>query len=381
MKRDLFLWELKKLWSVPMFGIFLVLCMGFNTMLVVDDWYGYEYVSYVSEVAECIGGQMGRGFDRQLAQMPEHEYKQKLISETAGAEDIYENYDTNEILSIIKEMYRLNDREEDLLTLKYEGLQETVTILEKEDAALSLAAAGMTHDLLGSLFQMLCRAIITEGWLLAVLMALYLSCSEGLTRTKHLVYSSKAGRGVQKSKYAASACSAILVYLILAGSGIVLFSLLWDMDTVWGASMSGQFHYRVVGVYRIPFLTWKPFTVKEYLVAMLALGAVVVMIFHAIGFCIGMVIGDVYKGFLTLFSAGLLNFLAYVLAANGKCFGIYQLMQWNPVVLWWKQYKWFTDMDLESLFPWQECLEAVFCGMMAAVIGMICRRWFCRKDI
>ena len=55
MKKELFWWEWKKLWSVPMFTVFLVLCMAFNAFIAADALYGQKYVSYVSDVTEEIG--------------------------------------------------------------------------------------------------------------------------------------------------------------------------------------------------------------------------------------------------------------------------------------------------------------------------------------
>lgn len=381
MKKELFCWEWKKLWCMPMFGVFLGLCILFNLFLVYANWYAADYVSYVSDVTETIGGRMGADFDRELLALPEHEYKEILIAETAGAEDIFEEYQAKDILSLLKGVYLLEDKEEAMLTSKYEKLQESVALLAKEDASLDVSAAGMTYDVLDSLFQVVYRAILTESWLLAVLMALYLSCSENLSRTAHSVYSSKTGRAIQKTKYAVSALSSIVSYVILNVIGIGSFCLFWDMNMVWNASMSSQFHYRVVAMCRIPFITWVPMTVWEYFLAMLCLGAVVVLIFHAISFGVGMAVGDSYKAFLTLSGVGVLIFIGNILAANGTNFKLYQLLEWNPIMLWWKQYKWFTDMDLESVIAWQECWEAVVCVVMSGIILAVCRRYFSRKDM
>lgn len=381
MKKELFYWEWKKLWSMPMFAVFLGLCILFNLFLVVANGYGNDYVSYVSKVTAEIGGQMGADFDRELSTLTEHEYKEVLISETAGAADIFEAYQAKDILALLKGMYQLGDREETLLVSKYETLQESVALLAKEDASLDVSAAGMTYDMLSSLFQVLYRAILTESWVLAVLMALYLSCSENLLRTAHSVYCSKTGRGIQKTKYVVSALSGIASYVILNVIGIGFFCLYWDMDTVWKASMSSQFHYRVVAMCRIPFITWVPMTVLEYFLAMLLLGMVVLLIFHAISFGIGMAAGDSYKAVFILAGAGIFCFLGNILAAEGASFRLYQLTEWNPIMLWWKQYKWFTDMDLESVIPWQECWEAGVCVIMSVVLLAFCRRYFSRKDI
>lgn len=381
MKKELFWWEWKKLWSVPMFPVFLILCMAFNVFIATNALYGQKYVSYVSDVTEETGRKMGASFDKKLADSPEQKYKEILMEETKGAKDIFETYRAENIHTLLKNISPLAKGSDGLLTKKYKRLQKSIDLLEKEDASLDVSAAGMTDDLLGSLFERLCRAIITEGWLLAALMAIYLGGCEKLSKTASTVFSTKTGRKLQRIKYAASLFSGLLSYLFLTVSGIGVFCCLWDLGSVWNGSISSQFHHRKISLFQFPFITWKPFTVWEYLAAMMLLGIVVLLVFHAVSFGIGMVSGDAYRSFLVLSGMGVFCFLANVLSGSGTSFLLYQMTEWNPIMFWWNQYKWFTDMDLDSVLPWQECLEAVVCTGMAAGILWLCKRCFNRKDI
>lgn len=381
MRRRLFWWEWKKLWSVPMFSIFLVLCMVFNIFLTVENLYGQDYVNYVSEITEETGLQMGNFFDKKLEASQKREYKDTLIAETKGAEDIFETYQADKINTLLKNVFPMVNQAGGLLDAKYNRLQKSIGLLEKQDASLSVSSAGMTDEMLSKLFESLCRAIITEGWLLAAFMAIYLAGSETLSKTAYIVYSTKMGRKVQRIKYIASFLSGLLSYLFLTVIGIGGFCSFWDMGSVWDGSISSQFHHRKIALFKIPFITWKPFTVAEYLAAMLLLGVVVLGIFHAVSFGIGMVSGDAFRAFLILAGAGMFCVLANMLSADCSSFWLYQLTEWNPVMFWWKQYKWFTDMDLDSVLPWQECFEAVVC-MVAAAGGLwLCRCRFNKMDL
>lgn len=380
MRKELFWWEWRKLWSVPMFAVFLILCMAFNILMIVDHLYGREYVSYVSDVTEETGRKMGASFDKKLAASQSWEDKETLIGETKGAKDIFETYKADNIQSLLKNIYPLANHPKGLFTAKYKRLQKSIDRLEKQDASLDVSAAGMTDDLLDSLFEGLCRAIITEGWILAAFMAIYLAGCEKLSRTASVVFSTGTGRKLQTTKYLVSLFSALLSYLFLIVSGISVFCGVWDMGSVWNNSISSQFHHRKIAVFKIPFITWKPFTVVEYLIAMLLLGAVVLFVFHAVSFGFGMVSGDTYRSFLILAGTGVLCTLANILSGKVS-FWLYQLTEWNPVMFWWKQYKWFTDMDVDSVLPWQECLEAVVCTGMAAGILWVCGHRFRKKDI
>lgn len=381
MKRELFAWELRKLWTLPMIAVFLALCALFNTLILFGSRYGEDYVSYVANVTREIGGQMGESFDGQLSKLPNTQYKNTLTAETSGAVDIFAQFDAASIGSLYIRTYNITGAQADLLERKYEKLQNAVKLLDEQDASLSLSAAGMTKSLMDTLFQQLSRAVITEGLLLAVLMALYSSGYEGLNRTALAVYSTRTGRSIQRTKLAASSLSALLAYVLLSAFSVGLFSFLWDMGPIWNASMSSQFNYINSMGLKLPFITWAPFTVAEYLAATIGLGAAVVLLFHGFGFAAGLVVGDAYRGFILLLVCAALNFAALILAGDGARWMLYQLVQWSPITLWWFQPLWFTDMNISAILPWQEFWEAVFCTGLGAALLLLAGRYFHRKDV
>ncbi len=381
MKKDMLTWELRKLWSLPMISVFMILCIAFNMLIIFANRNGNGYVSYVIEVTEEIGGQMGEGFDRLLPALSDSQYKDTLISEASGAVDIFIQFDATEIGALYINAYKLTGAQADRLERKYNKLQDAVKILDEQDASLSLNAAGMTKSLTDALFRYLCRAVITEGLLLAVLMALYSSGFEKLNRTALSVYSTRTGRGIQRAKFAASTLSALGAYVLLAASSVGVFALLWNMGPIWKASMSSQFNYIISMGLELPFVTWKPFTVAGYLAATLGLGAMVVMLFHGFGFVVGLLTGDAYKGFAVFLVLGALNFALLVMTGDSGEWLLYQLIQWSPIALWWFQPLWFTDMNIITVLPWQECWEAVSCTGLCIGLLMLARRYFHRKDV
>lgn len=381
MRKDVLTWELRKLWSLPMIPVFMILCIAFNMLIIFATRNGNEYVRYIIEVTEEIGGQMGGSFDRLLSAHLDSKYKNTLISETSGAVDIFSQFDATEIGELYINTYKLTGAQADRLERKYNKLQDTVKILDEQDASLSLSAAGMTRSLTDALFQYLCRAVITEGLLLTVLMALYSSGYEKLNRTALSVYSTRTGRGIQRAKFAASTLSALGTYVLLAASSVGVFALLWDMGPIWNASMSSQFNYIISMGLELPFVTWKRFTVAGYLAATLGLGAMVVLLFHGFGFVFGLLTGDAYKGFVVFLMLGALNFATLVMTGDSGEWLLYQLVQWSPVTLWWFQPLWFTDMNIATVFPWQECWETVFCTGLCIGLLMLARRYLHRKDV
>lgn len=377
-------WELRKLFGVPMFGVFLILCLCFNLFFVFSERCENEaadYVSFVAEVEGAAGSQMGPEFDAALAALPSSEYGQRLISETRGAEDILEEYDTGQLRRFYSQYYPMSGLADELQERKFQRLQTSVEELAARDASLSVAAAGVTKPLLNSLFGTLCRLIITEGMLLAMLMALYSCGSERQSRTESSVYTTRTGRRVQAGKLIASAITALGAYGLLAGLSLLAFSFAWKLGPIWGASMSSQFYYvSSLGV-AFPFISWTHFTIAGYLAATLLLGGAVVLIFHLLGFAFGLLTGNVYTGFLACMLFAAFSFGAMMACGDGGFWLAYLILQWTPVSLWWGQTLWFTGLDLGSIVSFQECRTALLClaVLAGAVLILYCR--FCRKDV
>lgn len=96
MSVSLIKWELKKLWRLPMVPIFLALCLGLILLIVGVTWYdqqeAVDAVSYIVDVTDTIGGRMGQSFDTALSALPENCWKNTLITQTAGVDDIFEDF-------------------------------------------------------------------------------------------------------------------------------------------------------------------------------------------------------------------------------------------------------------------------------------------------
>ena len=384
MRVELIKWEIRKLWSLPMIVVFLLICILFNYLLLAEEvcWDGrIEYIQYVSKVTKEIGGQMGTEFENILAKLPKQDEKEMLLAEISGKKDIFEEYHTAELADFYIQKFLIKGFTAEALKRKYQKLQVRVEELAKRDAALSLSAAGVTKKLLDNLFGKLCRAVITEGILLAVFLALYACGNDEMQRTQLIVYTTKTGRYIQREKWAASLISAVFAYGLLAGSMLAVFAGVWRLGAIWKGNMSSQFYYvGDLGV-KLPFVSWADFSIAGYLAAVLFLGAVVVIVFHGIGFFAGLTTHHAYRGFILFFVLMVLNFELMLLAGNSGLWGLYEIVQWSPMALWWFQPIWFSELGASTLIAWQECWVALFCLSGCALLLIAAFRWFYKKEL
>lgn len=382
MKIELMKWEMKKIWSVPAIWGFFVLCILFNVFLITGDDYGADYVRYVAKASQVTGTQMGELFEMQAENLPEHEYKNIFLAETKGKEDIFENYDIAALGDNWIDLYRMSGFVGNMLRQKFQKLQARIDELDERDASQSLGAAGMTKILLNALFSKLCKAVLMEGMLAAVLIALYACSNETMQRTHLFVYSSKRGRYIQKEKFAAALLSGVSAYLVLAGISVLLFAGFWKMGSIWHTDMSSLFYYVNDGLgLKIPFVSWTDFTVAGYLCAMTALGTVVVAISAGLGFFAGLIFANPFGGFLFVVTVIAMNMQMIVYAGNSGIWELYELLQWTFAAFWWNQPVWFSELGVSTLLPQQTCYTAIVCLLCCVIIlyGSFC--YFYKKEL
>ena len=431
---DLLCWEMKKLWSQPMILVFLLLCIVFQIFLAAEDRYlepGGDYAIYVARMTKETGRRMGREFteamdgagknmrnmdakdetlpwekqdgeeqneqrkegqdqdrqdqDGQIAVQAKGEqeplYRERFLRETADREDIFADYSCMKLADGLLRQFYITGWPARMMERKYEKQQEAVDLLAERNDFLDISSAGMTQPVADALFQTQCRMLITEAMVLAMLMALSVSGSERTARTHLTICVTRTGRKIQYVKAAAGLMSALAAYGMLAVSSIGFFALIWYPAPDWGASISSQFHHMSLVGTELPFITWKPFTIGEYLLAVVGMGAVVVMLFYGLAFCLELWIKSAWAGFVLLILLVAVNFQVIMMAGDSLQWGLYLCAQWTPAGLWWSQNQWFTDMLISGAVPWQECATAALWTVLCLILLAVSFHHMMKEDI
>lgn len=376
--------EIKKLLSLPMLWVFLLLCLILNSTMIIGNVYNTDitnYVQYISKTVSVTGTQMGEAFDKSLAIVQESEWHTIFTSQTANAKDTFTDADTTELGEIFISRIGLTGFWRKQMTTKYEMLQASVNELNDQNASLSVYAAGMTHDLHQLLFSSIFRAITTEACLLAILMMLYALGFEAQNRTELIVYSTRRGRNAQRGKLWAGLITSFLTFVIISVLSLLLFFTFFDFSGIWESSVSSQFNYIQYSGFTKPFLTWIPFTVRGYLLTMAALSAVLTMVFALFGALIGLLCRNTYVGFIIFLAMSLCMMALPYLCVSMQLWGGYFLSELLPVPLWFCSSQWLTDLGDISLLPWHETFGLA--GNVAAflLLTMFALWKFRRKDI
>jgi len=349
--------ELKKLLSSVAVWGFIAVCLLFNIYLVTVNT-GDQYGDFVGAASRDTGYILGQSFNEKLSQFKvsgeQMAYLEQLKAETHDVTDVFDGYETKGIGESYIVAGGATGSFAETMRNKYAALQQVVDAKAANDESLTLYFAAATHNRHQQLFNGLTGWLLVEGALISALLVLLSVGFENNHRTAAVVYSTKKGRGILRTKMASSLSAGLGVYALLALFTFLIYFGLNDYGNIWGSSVSSVFNYRfdLIAGYR-PFVTWHSFNVLTYFVAMLGMSAGLIICFSLMAYSVGVFTRNHYIGFI-VFLAINAAFVALPLQVPQKLIaGLYvkYYAMLSPVWLWLKRSIWFTDGDVDILWP------------------------------
>lgn len=372
--------ELKKVINIPMLWIFLVLCLVFNVFIIMTGNYDAKWVNYVSQTSLVTGQRMGSEYSNLLAQLPDSQYRTAIHSQTTGSKNTFEDYKTSDLADIYINLIGLTGTLAEQMKAKYVRLQPVINEMSDNGVSMDFYVGELTYEHFGKLFRGIFKSILTESILFAVLVMLYLLGYESQNKTELLVYSTKTGRQVVRTKVLAGLLMGIVGFILLCGISLTVFFTVYDYSGIWNANVSSQFNYIVEGLFRKPFMTWHSFTVWQYLLATILLSLILITVFSLFSMVLGLLIRNTYISFLIFIALNMgMMTLPFVLSSISKY--AFFLSENTPISLWYYQSLWFTEAGGLALWPWFESIGVTIWLLLLGALGWCAIRYFYRRDL
>jgi ABC-type multidrug transport system fused ATPase/permease subunit len=375
--------EIRKLVEQPMILLFFIACLLLNTIYIVTAGLDKSYLNYVQETEAKTGNVITSEFHEKLANQSTSRKQQRLLSETAELENVFQDYSTEAMGQEIIDFYQIQGPVAEKMKKKYGKLTPVVSELGEEQAALEIGAAGETMSFFTFIRNRLFRAILGESLIFAILLGLYGSTSERLTKTDVLVMTSKTGRKTQLSKYIASLMLTILFYIMMVMLTFGIFRHMYPLGTLWQTSMSTQFHLNVYipHMLEVPFIPWQPMTLLNYTILSIVLGGLLIILCQGFNFLLGLWTDHLFRGFI-VFIVIYVVFLGLEQIINQfGWWNIHSLLMWHPISLWNTQGYWFTEMGPYATIPWQESIAMVVNLFLLGVGGILTSKFYGTKEV
>ncbi|MFK3937981.1 hypothetical protein ACI2JA_10810 [Alkalihalobacillus sp. NPDC078783] len=377
------LFEIRKLLEQPIILLFFIACLMLNTIYIVTAGLDQSYLNYVQDTKTKTGSFITSEFQEKLSNMSSSNQHNRLLTETDERENIFNQYSTEALGQEMIDYFQIQGSIAEKMKIKYEKLTPIVHELAEEQAALEVGAAGETMSFFTFLKNRLFHAILGESLIFALLLGLYGSTSERLTKTDVLIITSKTGRKTQVTKYVASLIIALLFYVTTVTLSFAIFNQMHTIGTLWSTSISTQFHLNVYvpQSLEIPFIPWQPMTLLNYILLSIALGGILVFICHGFNFLIGLWANHLFRGFVlfVVFYVSLLGLEQIINHLNW--WDMRSLLMWHPISLWNLQAYWFTEMGPFSTIPWHESIAMAVNIILLVIAGILTARYYSTKEV
>ena len=162
--------ELKKLYSSVTLWVLIILFLVFNIFLVISNS-GDKYVDFIGEISHETGYVLNEDFYNKLSQVQandiEADYLEQLQLDTYQVEDVFDEYNINEVGERYIEATGAPERFAKIMRNKYSDLQNVVNKKGESNEAMTLYFAGATYYMHQLLFKDLMGWLIVEGVLIS----------------------------------------------------------------------------------------------------------------------------------------------------------------------------------------------------------------------
>lgn len=375
--------EIRKLFEQPMIYLFFIASLLLNIIYIATAGLDQSYLSYIQETEQKTGSIMTTEFHEKLSNEPTSRMQQRLLTETVELENVFQNYSVEALGQEVIDFFQIGGPVAERIEGKYEKLAPVVAQLAEEQVALEVGAAGETMSFFTFIRNRLFRAILGESLIFALLLGLYGSTSERLTKTENIVLTSKTGRKTQVTKYIASLTLTILFYGLMILCTFGIFNQLHTLGTLWQTSVSTQFHVNVYfpNLFEIPFIVWQPMTLLKYTIFSISLGGLLVILCHGFNFLIGLWTNHLFRGFtvFVVLYVALLGLEQIIEQFNW--WELRSLLMWHPISLWKVQGYWFTEMGPYSLMPWQESMAISLNLVLLGICCILASKFYNTKEV
>lgn len=383
---NLIAYEFGKVARLPVIWVYFIACICFNHSELQSNLYFFDsdYLEYVNEVTEEIGGVLGDDFEKSLEKLPDNQYKSRLLSETEGLGDVFQTIDVEELGQVMIEFSGITESDTSFANKTKAMLEKNFTKLSDvtmKKTEVSLLAGSQSQTLFDILFKILFPAIVAQTTLLSVIVMMFLADFEEMAKTNMLIYATKKGREIQKTKLITGCLIGLGFYFALS---VILFSIYFhtfSISNIMFSTLDTPYLSIKVHLLSFPFLTWQTLTFLEYFLWIFLLSTIFILIFTLLAWVVGMLFQNLYYGFIAYGVGVTLQLLAYTLAYYNQFVLVRYVMEFSPLILFEKMGLWLSYMGFHGIIPYQETWSISMLFLLILPIITTIYNIFTRKDI
>ncbi|MEG0286977.1 MAG: hypothetical protein RR647_12925 [Vagococcus sp.] len=375
--------EFKKLLEQPMIIGFLILCLVFNMAWIISVDLNKNYLEMVQSFSLANGSKMTEKTVEQVQELPKENNQKRLLLSIENSKDELSHTSGSQLGEKVTDFYQVTEAFKSDLNKKYQLLETSIQTLVSQQAGADLAVVGETMSFFTFIRNVLLKLLLAEGLIFSLLVGLFASTSESMTKTNKIIFTTKTGRKVQVSKYISGLLLSILFFTLVVLATFLFFNLFYPLGTIWNNSMSTQFHFNVYfpGLLELPFITWLPMTLATHTLFSILLSLLLIIVCFSCHFVMGLWLDHLFKGFVVTVGIVALHKIMVIGAMSKGYWSVFKYLMFSPIEVWENQGYWFTEMGPFSILPFQESLVVAVSLISVLGVLLLTYKYYPKKEV
>lgn len=261
----------------------------------------------------------------------------------------YEGYDVNSAGQAYLRRGNISGSPAQFISRSCAQLQERVVQIKSDGEKDTLFFPGTVYQVHGFLYGTLLKAIVIESAILGVLVMFFTVNYEFAHGTQDLAYASRRGRHLPADQFRAAMLAGMLVPVFFMAVALPVFFANYHFSNVWNSFVSSGMNAEPHGMEVVPYVTFRPMTVWQYLWVNIGLTLVLQAVFCLLAFAVAVFCRNSYVGFLGYALTGMLLMnIPSILPWNTM---LPLILAANPVIAWYDCHNWLTQVDIFDAYP------------------------------
>lgn len=401
--------ELKKAVVSPIILVLLFLMIGFNIFQIWDNSYAKQELKVVNEIIETYG----ESFNDTVFQQMEHDIDQ-LVKNLGGSntESFFEHMTLQKYEAASVEKQQQIDHAQllytylqtakaleiryktiDIQKLKRDFIKDEhmppwlERIMNDEFNAWDTRFSEIidtneykhwsflnTYRMHHNLFVTEMKTLTLQSVLLIALVTAFITNYEFSNKTQLVIYSTKKGRKLTLYKGMASLIGSLLIIVLLFGSTLTAYFIVYDYSAIWHVPISSVFNWDGI----LPYITWWEIPLWLYFIFAISILSIVLLIVCALTFIIGIFLKNTYFTWCVCILLLVSMFVVPLFFTNSTA---QWLMHFNITLLLLNPDKYFDGGTSFMMMQYHELYTLILWGSISILGSVLAIRYFNRKDV
>ena len=138
--------EIRKLVEQPMILLFFIASLLLNTIYIATAGLDQSYVNYVQETEVKTGTLITSEFREELNNQSTSRKQQRLLTETAELENVFQHYSTEAMGQEIIDFFQIQGPVAEKIKRKYEKLTPVVSEVRRRASCIGSGSSGRNNE-------------------------------------------------------------------------------------------------------------------------------------------------------------------------------------------------------------------------------------------